>query len=60
MPNCFTLMPKGSNTPAKFAEIDDKLRKDFYQPEDAEKFLWGWYDTIALALACAKDWDCIR
>ena len=60
MPNCFTLIPKGTNTPAKFAEIDDKLRKAFNQPEDAEKFLWGWYDTIGLALACGKDWDWVR
>lgn len=60
MPNCFTLIPKGANMPAKFAEIDDKLRKAFNQPEDAEKFLWGWYDTIGLALACGKDWDWIR
>lgn len=60
MPNCFTLIPKGETVPAKFAEIDDKLRKAFNQPEDAEKFLWGWYDTIGLALACGKDWDWIR
>ena len=60
MPNCFTLIPKGTNTPARFAEIDDKLRKAFNQPEDAEKFLWGWYDTIGLALAMGKDWSWIR
>ena len=60
MSNCFTLIPKGTSTPAKFAEIDDKLRKAFNQPEDAERYLWGWYDTIGLALACGKDWDWIR
>ena len=60
MPNCFTLTPKGETVPAKFADIDDKLRKAFNQPEDTEHYLWSWYDEIGLALACGKDWDWIR
>ena len=60
MSNCFTLTPKGGTAPARFAEIDDKLRAAFNQPADDKNYLWFWYDTIGLALACGKDWDWIR
>ena len=59
MPNCFTLTPKGEQVPAKLQDVDNKLREAFHQPPDEEHWLWGWYDTIGLALAVGKDWEWI-
>ena len=60
MPNCFTLTPKGATAPAKLQDVDNKLREDFHQPPSDTEWLWGWYDTIGLALACGKDWEWLR
>jgi hypothetical protein len=60
MPNCFTLTKKSEDKRAVFQTIDDEMRAHFGEPPDAERWLWGWYDSIGLALACGKTWDEIR
>ena len=60
MPNCFTLTDKTTGERAVFAYIDNDMRKHFNQPDDPDKYLWGWYDTIGLGLAMGKTWDEMR
>jgi hypothetical protein len=57
MPNCFTLTRKGAASAARFCDIDDELRTHFGEPPDAEHYLYGWYDSIGLALALGHDWN---
>ena len=60
MANCFTLTPKGETKPAKLQDVDNKLREAFHQPPSDTEWLWGWYNTIGLALAMGKDWSWVR
>ena len=60
MANCFTLTRKGESKPASLQAIDDEMRVEFGEEPDAERWLWGWYDTIGFALALGRDWDQIR
>jgi len=57
MPNCFTLRRKGATENSKFSAIDDELRAEFGEPSDAEHYLYGWYDSIGLALALGHGWE---
>lgn len=57
MPVCFQLRPKGSTTPQSFIEIDEAMCLALGQPVDAEKYLWGWYDSIGLRLACGQSFQ---
>ena len=60
MPNCFTLTDKTTGERAVFAYIDNDMRKHFNQPDDPDKYLWGWYDIIGLGLALGNSWDELR
>lgn len=60
MPACFQLFPKGSDTPARFSEIDDAMRLHFGAPPDAERYYESWYDIEGLGLAMGFDWDRMR
>lgn len=60
MPNCFQLISKATNEPAKFAEIDNELCAAFGVEPDAVKFYAGWYDIVGLAAACGKSFDDMR
>lgn len=60
MPNCFTLTRKGESKPANLQEIDDEMRVEFGEEPDADRWLWGWYDTIGYGLALGRDWAQLR
>lgn len=60
MPNCFTLTRKGESKPANLQEIDDEMRQAFGEEPDADRWLWGWYDTIGYGLALGLDWAQLR
>ena len=60
MPNCFTLTRKGESKPANLQEIDDEMRQAFGEEPDADRWLWGWYDTIGYGLALGRDWAQLR
>lgn len=52
MPNCFTLEKNGKR--ANFAEIDDAMRIEFNEPPSVDHYLYGWYDTVGLAIAVGQ------
>lgn len=60
MPNCFTLTPRGSDTPAKFVDIDDAMRAHFGAPPDSVNYYRSWYDIEGLGLAMGFSWDRMR
>ena len=60
MPAYFQLYPKNSDEPAKFADVDDKMRAHFNAPPDPDKYLCGWYDSIGMRLALGQSFDEIR
>ena len=60
MPACFTLTRKGESKPANLQEIDDEMRQAFGEEPDADRWLWGWYDTIGYGLALGRDWAQLR
>ena len=60
MANCFTLTPKGESKPASLQAIDDLMRIEFGEEPDADRWLWGWYDTIGFGLALGRDWTQLR
>jgi len=55
MPNCFSLTRIGASEPINLVELDDELREEFNEPEDAHSWLYGWYDYIGFAYACGHD-----
>ena len=60
MSNCFSLTRKGESEPARMQEIDDLMRIEFGEEPDADRWLWGWYDTIGYGLALGRDWAQLR
>jgi len=60
MPNCFSLTKYGKDLATDLQTVDDEMREFFGEPADSKHWLWGWYDTIGLALACGRDWAWIR
>ena len=60
MANCFTLTPKGESKPASLQAIDDLMRIEFGEEPDADRWLWGWYDTLGPALAMGRTWEQLR
>lgn len=56
----FQLFAKGSETPAKFSQIDDAIRAHFgAEPSDTEYFC-GWYDIIGYLLATGRDFETVH
>jgi hypothetical protein len=33
-------------------EVDNEMREHFLEPPDGDHWLYGWYNTIGLMLAC--------
>lgn len=60
MPNYFMLIRKGESAPTLFVHVDNELREAFGEPPDEDRWLYGWYDTIGLALALGQNWEQIR
>ena len=60
MPACFTLTRKGESTPSSLQHIDDEMRIEFGEEPDEVLWLWGWYDTLGLALAMGRTWEQLR
>ncbi len=57
MPNCFTLTKINEEDPTGLSSIDNELRHEFNEPDDNKNYLYSWFDTIGLGLACGNDWD---
>jgi hypothetical protein len=61
MPNCFGLTRKSDLNagPVSLQEMHNEMREHFKQPPDPDHWLYDWYNTIGLALACGAKFDAI-
>lgn len=60
MPNCFTLTPKGEDTPKNLARIDDDMCEHFGVKPHPNNYLNGWFDSIGLRLAMGDSLEEIK
>lgn len=60
MPACFCLFPKGSDTPARLADVDEAMCAHFGVTPDPVRYYQGWYDIEGLMMALGRDWDYMR
>ena len=60
MPACFTLTPKGEETPDSLGRVDAKICAHFGAPVHPKFFLWEWYTMIGFRLAMGRTWEEIR
>lgn len=60
MPACFQLFPKGSDTPARFSDIDDRMRAHFGAQPDPKQYYRFWYDIEGFGLATGHSFDDMR
>jgi len=56
----FQLFPKGSDEPATFQAIDDRMRSALGEPPDPDRYLAYWHSSIGLWLALGKTFDQCR
>lgn len=52
MPNYFTLTKIGESEPTALAKIDEELCKFLGEPVHEKDYVYRWFDTIGLRLAC--------
>lgn len=60
MPNCFQLIPIGSDKPAKLQEVDDLMAKAHGSEPHPDNWYHNWYNIIGLRLACGSSLDQIE
>lgn len=60
MPAYLQLFPKGSNTPARFGQIDDAMCAHFGVTPDPNQYYRFWYDIEGFGLATGHSFDDMR
>jgi hypothetical protein len=54
MPNCFQLICKKTNEPARLQSVDDEIWRFFNEEPDPNQWCLGWYNVIGFGIAMGK------